>query len=455
MDTKYTKRILAHIILEAETPLIIGSGEKDFITDSTVQIDVNGLPYIPGTTLAGLIRHSIDKEYDSCFGIQDADNSFGSEIIVSEAKLVNENNIAVEAYDNANSDFLSMFKTLPIRQHVRIGHMGTSENGGKFDEQIIYKGSRFCFEIELLQDKDTNVANCKILHEIIKALSSQVFRIGRKTRSGFGEIKLVSVKTLECDLTSMDGLETYLNTSSALNKDYSHWAEYGNLSTDDAASDQWTRYEISLKPCDFFIFGSGNSSTDADIIPLEERYVAWNDNTASFVEGKAVIPASSVKGAIAHRVAYHYNLDNRIFADRLSEEELKNYSGQSNPAVKAIFGSAKKGDNAAGRGNVIFSDIFLTHNNTKILNHVKIDRFTGGAMNGALFTEKVTEENADISFVILYNENKTAQFSKYLEAALKDLCKGRLPLGGGNARGHGFFHGDIIKNGRILDENNK
>ena len=58
--------MIARITLEATSPLAVGSGEKDIITDAPVTRDVNDLPYIPGTSLMGIIRHSMKdlKETD-------------------------------------------------------------------------------------------------------------------------------------------------------------------------------------------------------------------------------------------------------------------------------------------------------------------------------------------------------------------------------------------------------
>ena len=50
---------MARIVIEAKTPLNIGSGNKGIKSDSLVLRDINGLPFIPGTTIAGLLRHSI------------------------------------------------------------------------------------------------------------------------------------------------------------------------------------------------------------------------------------------------------------------------------------------------------------------------------------------------------------------------------------------------------------
>ena len=56
----YNHRFLARFVIEAETPLAVGSGEKDVLTDALVATDVNGLPYIPGTAIAGVVRHMIE-----------------------------------------------------------------------------------------------------------------------------------------------------------------------------------------------------------------------------------------------------------------------------------------------------------------------------------------------------------------------------------------------------------
>lgn len=68
-NTKYKYRFLARIVVEATTPLTIGSGRSNIMTDSLVTTDVNGLPYIPGTSLAGILKHSFDEaDGDRYFG---------------------------------------------------------------------------------------------------------------------------------------------------------------------------------------------------------------------------------------------------------------------------------------------------------------------------------------------------------------------------------------------------
>ena len=69
MESIYTHRFLARMIIEAKTPLAVGSGDKDITTDALVATDVNGLPYIPGTAIAGVIRHFIGEEKANAFSV--------------------------------------------------------------------------------------------------------------------------------------------------------------------------------------------------------------------------------------------------------------------------------------------------------------------------------------------------------------------------------------------------
>ena len=88
MKNTYRYRQLARITLETGTPLVIGSGNKDIKTDSVVAKDINELPYIPATTLAGLIRHSLPEELqENWMGFQTKKDGEGSRIILSEGKI--------------------------------------------------------------------------------------------------------------------------------------------------------------------------------------------------------------------------------------------------------------------------------------------------------------------------------------------------------------------------------
>ena len=56
------KRYIAHITIEAETPLKVGSSESDFLKDSPIQKDWNNLPMILGTSIAGVLRRDFEGD---------------------------------------------------------------------------------------------------------------------------------------------------------------------------------------------------------------------------------------------------------------------------------------------------------------------------------------------------------------------------------------------------------
>ena len=479
MENTYRYRQLARIILETETPLVIGSGNKDIKTDSVVAKDINELPYIPATTLAGLIRHSLPEELQEYWmGFQKKKNGEGSRIMLSEGKILSADGNPIDGLNLVKDKITQLCRELPIRQHVRINQQGTAVKNGKFDEEIVPKGVRFCFEIELMAEKDKP----GIMDTILSIIQSDGFRIGSGSRSGFGKIEVVGILRRDLDLCVPNELELYLGKSASLAK---AWEGYRLYTPSETKVSDYILYTLELRPVDFMFFGSGFGDERSDMTFVREPVITWEKGKATIVEQERVIliPASSVKGALAHRTAYHYNRLEGVFADKKTAEELEKNTGKENKAVKTLFGSEgdRKGKNKQ-RGNILFSDVIEKQEASlekKMLNHVKIDRFTGGAVDGALFSEEVLyaprktfnlelmlRKTAVDEEEVLYAPRKTfnlelmlrktavdekdGKIVKAFEAALTDLCRGYLPLGGGVNRGNGTFKGKLNKNGETI-----
>jgi CRISPR/Cas system CSM-associated protein Csm3 (group 7 of RAMP superfamily) len=457
--TNYTYRFLARFVIEAKTPLAVGSGEKDITTDALVATDVNGLPYIPGTAIAGVVRSMIGEESaKTFFGYQvpnKKEDGKGSEIIFTEAKILNSkgevvDGLNIEAIDK--DPLLKEYKELPIRQHARISEKGVTVKGGKFDEQVVFAGTRFCFELEMVSVKEKN----SDFESVLSQINNKTFRIGGGTRCGFGEIEVVEMQRAKLDLSKPEDLDLYLDKSSNLSEDWNGWQRDENIEKETLSSD-WVEYKLSLQPEDFFLFGSGFGDSEVDMTPVKARKVVWEDGVGRLSDKMVLIPATSVKGALSHRVAFHWNKLNGYYA---GNPEAK--VGKDNFAVKTLFGSEGEKDGEGQlRGNVIFSDIIEKRNvEDKILNHVAIDRFTGGAIDGALFSEKTTyvkEKDKPFEMTLLVKnemlskkDKKNVTVGDALEVALQDICKGMLPLGGGVNRGNGIFTGTLKRGEEII-----
>ena len=495
--TTYNTRLIARVTIEAATPLAIGSGKKSILTDATINRDANDLPFIPGTTLTGLIRHAIDEELaERLMGFikkkndkKDEYEVEGSRLIVTEAKLLNRKGKAIDgllnletACDDEDKAFLDGFKHAPIRQHAKINHRGVTEDKGKFDEEVVPKGARFCFEMELMANpkSEEELAEYKQdFKDLLKKLRADGFRVGGKSRNGFGKIKVVGKACLyrELDLSLPADLDLYLKKSASLADE---WDGFEPLKLEKPQESRYTRYKLEITPKDFLFFGSGFGNEDVDHSYIKEQHITWdgdgNSGRWNSQDNSLVVPASSVKGALAHRTAYYYNKECGIFAENLSPEDFNKYVGKRNKAVFALFGSegnedetqpteVPTGERTDGkrRGHVLFADIIKhrkDQTDKKIHNHVKIDRFTGGAIDGALFDEEALivhpDEPEEIEFELLVDVdeliNKDQRIIQAFEKALKDVCEGMLPLGGNVNKGYGQFDGKLLKDGNCIYE---
>lgn len=471
MEQKNNRYVhLARVVVEADTPIAIGTGREDIMTDAPVARDVNGLPYIPATSLTGVIRHALGigkEDRNVVFGYHDKNGGQGSRLILTDAVMIGKEGKAMDGICNinkANEDFYSHYIEKNVRQHVRITDKGVAdtERYGKFDNEVVYKGTRFVFEMELLSDEN----EVKDFENSLKQLYDETFRIGSGARCGYGKLRVVRCERVTLDLMDAKDLKAYLKKSSSLSSswEFKNSKAFGEDNT--PACNGWTKYKLKLEPLDFFLFGSGMGDEDADNTPMTDIMVEWNEKgEPSFSTQKTLIPATSVKGALAHRTAYHFNKRKGIFAENLkSKEERNKYVGGCNDAVQALFGaSVDDVPNKRGkRGNVILSDVILQGVETKVFHHNKIDYFTGGTIDGALFQEKSIWGKGKSFELEIWVDNKALADEDVkwaFEQSLRDLCEGLLPLGGvtgrgngvfGGERGNGVFGGKLYKNGEEL-----
>ncbi len=371
MDEKtYNYRYVAQITIEATTPLKTASGKSDIFIDAPVLKDWNGLPMILGSSIAGVLRHSFNKEFaKKYFGYEKnkKDEGFGSRIIVSNAHLCDEDGKIYQGLGLPQSRFLEKYNNLPIREHTAINNKGVAKDKSKFDEEVVFAGSRFKFELEFLSDNEQE--SFEAWQNILSKLSDPLFRIGGGSTKGFGEFKVV-----ECLESSYEMGVNYHEKPSDLN------IKAGKKITL-SSQNKPLKYTIELVPENFFIFGAGFGDDEVDDVAVTEEVVEWKNEKGEFSSKKVLFPVSSLKGALSHRVAFHYNRLTKTFADEV--DDISKYIGTNNKAVATIFG-AEKGHQNEGKGKALFSDMYQNYdeNKTKIFDHVKIDRFTGGCYGG-------------------------------------------------------------------------
>ena len=443
----YTHIYLSRFVIEFSTPVLISSGDTNFFSDTSFVTDANGLPTIPGTSIAGVLRSKILEEYGEVtagyiFGKSDKKGDIqineGSKLSISFGCIHNRNNSVVEGLLDISSIYNDSVLNLAyhgvLRDHVKITKKGVASSHGKFDEVLVSSGNRFTFEMFLSgTDKDINSWN-----QLKSILLSDSMRIGGRTRRGIGEFQVIEFRERCFNMQDNNDLSDYLKYPPRLSVTWNGGSVVtSNSITETYISTDNLSFILSLKPEGFWMVGGGSGNEFADMTPIQESKVVWNSNhIANVKQCVYLVPASSIKGAISHRTSFYYNGILKQFAD-------KGYDQDTNEGIRQLFGFVdenKKEDNKKA-GNVYLSDLYLTDIQTKLVNHVSIDRFTGGAREGALYTEEPLYGGKDLVLKIqIINKNTISKDArKAFYYSILDLSEGKLPIGAGVNRGNGYF----------------
>lgn len=433
----------AVVSFEALSAHGIHSGQGDLTHDVLLVRDANGLPALPGTTIAGVLRHAYEHEYkqqqaDQLFG-QGGDKGSVSWLQVGWGQVHDSANRPVDADALVSEqdpllNWLRQDKPL-VRQRVRLNQRGAAADTGKFDVTLIPAGARYTTFISYWCDGSDS--SRRHWQQLLALLTRPGLAFGHGTRSGVGQFKVCALSKMEWNLKTPEGREGYANRPRRRSQDSTLPAHQPTQTAKPLPS-----LTLKLKAEGGWRVG-GNAEPLGDhyskapqLVPLHERCISWANNRGSISERMALLPGTAVKGALRHRVAYHYRcLEGNFVVDQPEEPEAC-------AAVKALFGCAGDGDEG-NAGVLQFSDLMLSQDviRPQELHHNRIDRFTGGVMDGALFSEEVLWQTPLSLEIRLLPTRQTidANARKALALALDDLAKGWLPLGAGGSRGLGTF----------------
>jgi len=419
----YIHKIELHGKLELLTPLHIGSGSSEN-TDLDILLDAKGKPYIPGTSIAGVVRSKmkeISDGWDSFFGVQrdKEDESEQSQIIFFDSSLITND------------------QKVKVRDGIRINNQNAIvAEGAKFDYQILEPGDKFQFKVILRYATDKKEDSKKFIKTLEQILTDGKFQIGANTNNGFGQVRLLEPEYKIYEADSIDSIWDRIFQTPKNNKL-------------DAKPE-------TIIPDEFQIVLTGkieNSLIIGDTDPESE-----SDKTQIRSNNKPVITGSSLKGVIRSRLIQilntisktknekYYRLKYGILgyvAEELNGNE-DNFS-EVEPIIKKQFRIKEKVSAIKGRLKVSESEI---KNPISELQHrIKIDRFTGGTIESALFDSQPVFANENTKVTIHFKLNKK-DFPEWEEGAgllmlvLKDLWTGMLAIGGEKNVGRGRLIGE-------------
>lgn len=479
------------IEFELISPLAVGSGENK-ATDKDIVRDSSGQPYIPGSTLAGIYR--------SLFNDDTANKYFGRVPTEKELKQASEEgrNVFTDSriivYDAHIKTGDEKNSVVTKRDMVALDEYKTAVTGAKFDFEILEPGVKFVTYIEqnielpekpleneesaeeLKRAEDKKIEdglieeNQFVINEIADAWMKGKIVIGAKTGRGYGRTRGIARQSVLYDLTDPVQMEKWLDFDMYADDwepdktdERCHETSISDLKVSGKKNDEKIRMLVEEKTCTITlelrqqggisIRQYSTEAGEADYQQLTSQALPdQEDERKEDVNmGVPVIPGTSWAGAFRAQMG---KLDPEFRKEgRLAGE---------------FFGKAKnntKDKSAEGsKTRIAFSESRITKGRWVSYTRNAIDRFTGGTIDGALYSEK-TYYNGETELTIRCDFSKRGKdavssrdrkrFAKAVAAAILDLDGGYMAVGGLTAVGRGLFRANKISvdGDTILDRN--
>jgi hypothetical protein len=336
-----------------------------------------------------------------------------------------------------------------------------------FDRAVLPAGYRFAVEVALWSPAAGDAGEAAL-----QSLFARTLWLGGLTRAGLGAMRVVQAHRGQFDLRQSASLKAYQALPHRLGatQGLQAWGLGDGQAANPSASSGRKRLKVHLRPEGGFRFGDGARSLQegrpANAPPLHdlpktETRVVWAGGQGQLRPDQILVPATSVKGPLAHRTAFHANRLGGVWATAERASGPVEYDKALHcEAVQALFGHAAntvEGESQGHAGLLRLRDAWIERNKVKPQSrqHNSIDRFTGGVRDGFLFSvENLHAASApdktpgDWLTLELEFDDARAQLNQlqpvHLQAlylALRDLTQGRLALGADSGGGLGAFQG--------------
>lgn len=378
----FDKAVRYEVTAVTKTPLRIGPSDGSI---DRVLRHRDGQAFLQAASLAGALRGWLEKQdknaANTLFGSQEK----SGQLILSDMEI--QKKAAKSSEDT----------TIQLRPRLRInGKMGAAADGGKFDVAHIARGTVMKFSLTWLGAESDTDGPAQI-EQMLGALHAGEIRLGAQKSNGFGRVAL-TVRSQTYHMTDKADREAWLH-------------------------DQFDGQTLELPEictesvCTFTVNGVADSILIKDAVPhIKEDGTQFTGNIKE--NGTAVLPGTSVKGAVRARV--------QAIADLLDCSE----------AVDELFGrGAAQGDNGIA-GRVRFSDVVLDKAKEQMISRIRINKFTGGVIRRGLFTEEPLKSGITLTITAPQDDICGCALLVY---ALRDLGLGLYNLGSGGAVGRGYI----------------
>lgn len=400
------ERICVQGTLVLETPAHFGSGDSDGLVDMPLLRDaLEQKALLTGSTLAGALRGLLalrsPEQAEKLFGRVSGEESRESWLIVDDA--------------------IGELPRLELRDGgAKNPKTGTAEDKKKFDFELLAAGTHFNINLELLVPRQEGDELVEALATCLEDLANGLISLGKRKRRGFGRCKVSEWTVVRYNMTTPAGMFRWLDRDTrGAKKDPSISQLLLGRALDPSAL-PWCELEADFDLDGSLLIRSGSGKAgEPDAVHLR-----------SHRDGKEVpvLSGTSLAGAL------------RAAALRIANTLGK----QGNDVTDQVFGArARDGEEAEEMtaSRLWVDEYEITRPAAKVQSRLKIDRLTGGAFPGALYSEQpVFGQDAGVHIRLRLFEPTKGDVGLLL-LLLKDLWLGDLTLGGESGVGRGRVKG--------------
>lgn len=421
-----TERWVVTGTLILETPAHFGNGDTNELTDLPLLVDeVNQQPFLPGTSIAGALRNYL-RERQLGFGKKETGASLASALFGGfRGEEEGEQSPLIVFDAPGHSTGIELRDGVAIDPETR-----TAADEKKFDVQLLAAGSTFDLRFELAINKDSE----KLLSALATALhglEDRQITLGARKRRGFGQVTAGGWRVWKYNMQDRDGLLAWLASRdwhpAAPERTGATLTEKLGASLDnvDLRKSAHLRATFSIDGTLMIRSGFGQSDSGPDMVHLHSPRPGKKDRVP-------IIPGTSWAGVLRQR------------ALKIARTVSGNNVAASQTFVDEMFGPSaiERGDKNIKASRVGIKESEITEVDSLVITRVKIDRFTGGAFESALFSEQpaVGRPETRLTLDLIVREPKLAELGLLL-LLLKDLWTGDLPIGGESGVGRGRLKG--------------
>lgn len=449
MTWKASREIVERIVVEGDlvllTPTSLGNGDSGGLTDMSLLLDeVDQTALLTGTSIAGALRNYL-RECEKGFEKEEDNDSICRKLFGYHEETAAQSCLIIDDARSIDETGKPKLPTTELRDGVRIdGKTRTAADKAKYDLELLEAGTKFTLRFELLITQDQNLVSAfaAALQGFEKSQNSDggEIHLGARKRRGYGECKVEKWRVKRFDLKAPGGLIDWLKNGAKPLADLGI-AKHALISSALSILPlQDCREFFEMTAC-FALDGSMLIRSGSRLQNVNEKGQPDTVHLRSKHKDKGYVPVvsgTSLAGVLRHRAVKICN----TLADGKGEgfvEQIFGVDMEKLKNQKEIKG--KKKQPFASRLEV--RETFVENINDLVQTRVKIDRFTGGAYEGALFDAAPVFSNGEqqaINLKLRLRDAKACEIGLLL-LLLKDLWTSDLAIGGESSIGRGRLKG--------------